>query len=71
MGIVETITTSLTSFVTSSATAIGDGLTNLLFEVGTDGAISGVSNAGQVIFTLLGIGFGVGLMYVIFNLVRA
>ena len=69
-GIVTTITEALTSFVGSSATAIKDGLQNLLFVVGTDGSISGLAPTGEVIFTIVGIGFGVGLMYVIFNLFR-
>ena len=67
---VTTITSTLTSFVTGSATAIGEGLETLLFVTDTDGAISGLTSAGTVIFTLLGIGFGVGLMGVIFSLIR-
>ena len=67
--IVTTIVGSLTSMVTGSATAIGDGLVNFAFE-SSDGAITGLSPAGEVIFTMLGIGFGVGLMGVVFSLLR-
>ena len=69
MNIVETIVTSLTDFVTGSAQAIGDGLTALLFVTNESG-ITGLSNPGIVIFTMLGIGFAVGLMGVIFSLIR-
>ena len=69
MDIVSTIVESLTSFVTGSATAIGDGLTALLFVTDSSG-VTGLSNPGIVIFTMLGIGFAVGLMGVIFSLIR-
>lgn len=69
MEIVETIVSALTEFVVGSATAIGDGLTALLF-VTNEGGIAGLSNPGIVIFTILGIGFAVGLMGVIFSLIR-
>jgi len=69
MNIIETIVTSMTDFVVGSANAIGDGLTALLFVTDSTG-ITGLSNPGIVIFTVLGIGFAVGLMGVIFSLVR-
>lgn len=67
--IVTTIVDSLGSMVTGSASAIGDGLVNLAFET-TEGTITGLAPAGQVIFTMVGIGFGVGLMGVVFSLLR-
>ena len=69
MNIVNTIVESLTAFVTGSASAIGDGLTALLFVTDESG-ITGLSNPGIVIFTMLGIGFAVGLMGVVFSLLR-
>ena len=68
--VLTTIIQALTDFVTGSATAIGDGLETLLFVTGTDGAISGLTSAGSVIFTLVGIGMAVGIMGVVFNLIR-
>lgn len=68
--IITTITGALTSFVTGSATAISGGLETLLFTTGTDGAISGLTAAGTTIFTMFAIGAGVGLMSVIFALIR-
>lgn len=65
MNIVTTIVTALTEMVTGSATAIGEGVQNLLLnEEGT-----GINSTGIIIFSLLGVGFAVGLMSVIFNLV--
>ena len=68
MGIVETVVTSLSEIISGSAAAIGSGITGLLFTQGADGELV-ISNAGTVIFTLFGLGMGVGLMYVIFGLV--
>lgn len=65
MGIAESIVGGLTEMVTGSASAIGNGISGLLFN--TEG---GISNAGNAIFEILGIGFGVGLMSVIFGLIR-
>lgn len=67
--IVTTIVTSLTEMVTGSATAIGDGLVNFAFET-SEGAITGLSPSGEVIFTMVGIGFGIGLMGVVFSLLK-
>lgn len=65
MNIVTTIVTALSEMVTGSATAIGEGVQNLMLnEEGT-----GLSQTGIIIFSLLGIGFAVGLMGVIFSLV--
>lgn len=65
MNIVSTIVDALTQMVTGSASAIGDGVQGLMLnEEGT-----GLSQTGVIIFSLLGIGFAVGLMSVIFNLV--
>ena len=69
MNIVETIVSALTEIVSGSATAISDGVVGLLLETSADGAVTGLSNTGIIIFTLFGLGMGVGLMYVIFNLV--
>lgn len=68
MNIVSTIVTSLTGIITGSASAISDGIQGLLFTTGTDGQMV-LSTAGVTIFTLFGLGMGVGLMYVIFGLV--
>lgn len=68
MNIVSTIVTSLTEIITGSASAIGDGIQGLLFTTGADGEMV-LSTAGVTIFTLFGLGMGVGLMYVIFGLV--
>lgn len=67
MGIVTEIVTALQDVVVGSATAIGDGIEGLLFET-VEGTRT-LSTAGQTIFVLFGLGMGVGLMYVIFNLV--
>lgn len=69
MGIIETLVNSLTEFITGSASAIGDAISNLLFT--TEGDTSTLSVAGIVILTMLGIGFAVGLMRVVFSLIRA
>lgn len=69
MNIVETIVTALTSMVSGSATAISDGIVGLLLETDTQGAVTGLSNSGTILLSFIGIGFGVGIMYVIFNLV--
>lgn len=69
MNIVETIVGALTDIVSGSASAIAEGATALLLTTGTDGQVTGLSNVGIIIFTLFGLGMGVGLMYVIFNLV--
>lgn len=70
MEVVSTLVTALTEFITGSASAIGEGITELLFTSNAEG-ITGLSNAGVVIFTIMGIGFAVGLMHVIFGLIRA
>lgn len=67
MGIIETIVSALSDIVTGSAQAIGTGVQDLLFDTVNDTQV--LSTTGQVIFTLFGLGMGVGLMYVIFNLV--
>lgn len=67
MGIVQAIVSALQETITGSASAIGSGIEGLLFE--TVEGTQTLSTAGQVIFTLFGLGMGVGLMYVIFNLV--
>lgn len=69
MNIVETIVSAVTEIVSGSAGAISDGVVALLLETNTDGSVTGLSNTGIIIFTLFGLGMGVGLMYVIFNLV--
>lgn len=69
-GIVTTIVDAMVEFVGGSATAIGDGLKSILFEVGTDGAVSGLSSTGTVLLTMIGIGFAVGLMYVVIGFIR-
>ena len=68
MNIVSTIVTSLTEIITGSASAIGDGIEGLLFTTGTDGEMV-LSTAGVTLFTLFGLGCGIGLMWVIFGLV--
>lgn len=69
-GIVTTIVGSMTEFVSGSATAIGDALKAILFEVGTDGAVTGVSVTGTVLLSMLGIGFAIGLIYVVIGFIR-
>lgn len=67
--IITTIVDSVTGIVGGSAGAISEGVIALLFNTGADGQITGLSQTAIVIFTLFGLGMGVGLMYVIFNLV--
>jgi hypothetical protein len=69
MDIVSTIVTAITEIISGSASAISDGVVALLLETDTSGVVTGLSNTGIIIFTLFGLGMGVGLMYVIFNLV--
>lgn len=66
MDIITTITSALTSFVTSSASAIGTGVEGLLTVSGTNGRT--LSTAGIVIFTLFGMGLAVGLMHLIIGI---
>lgn len=70
MNIIKTITDALTEFLTSSTSAIGDGVEALFTTTGTDGEMA-LSTLGTIMFTMLGLGFAVGLVYVIINLVRA
>lgn len=70
MEIVTLLIEVLISFVTGSAQAIGEGLTTLFFVVSETGAVTGLSNAGVVMVTFIAIGFAVGLMRVIFGLIR-
>lgn len=70
MNIIQTITSALTEFLTSSTQAIGQGVEALFTETGSDGQVV-LSTLGVIIFTMLGLGFAVGLVYVIINLVRA
>lgn len=70
MEIVTLLIECMIAFVVGSAQAIGDGLTALFFTVDTAGVITGLSNPGIVIVTFVAIGFGVGLMRVIFGIVR-
>lgn len=67
--IIQVIVDSITAIIGGSAGAISDGVIALLFNTGTDGQITGLNQTAIVIFTLFGLGMGVGLMYVIFNLV--
>lgn len=70
MNIVTTIVTAITEIISGSARAISDGVVALLLETNAEsGAVTGLSSTGIIIFTLFGLGMGVGLMYVIFNLV--
>lgn len=69
-GIITTIVKAMGEFVVGSATAIGDGLKAVLFNVGTDGAVTGLSSTGSLLLTMLAIGFGIGLMYVIIGFIR-
>ena len=66
--IIQTIVTALTEMVTGSANAIGTGLQSLLFT--TNGDVQTLSSGGIVILTMVGIGFAIGLMRVIFGLIR-
>lgn len=66
MNIVTTITSAMTSFITSSASAIGTGVQGLLVQSGTNG--NELSIAGIVLFTLLGVGFATGLMHLIIGI---
>lgn len=63
--IVSAIGEGLVGMVTSSTEALGAGIKGLL--VGEGGALS---DAGTVIFSIVGIGFGVGIFYVMANLLR-
>lgn len=69
MNIVTTIVEALTEMLTGSTQAITEGVQALFVVTGTDGEQS-LSTLGVIIFTLLGLGFAVGLVYVIINLVR-
>lgn len=69
MNIVETIVGALTDMVSGSAGAISEGIVGLLLKTDGQGAVTGLSNSGIILLTFIGIGFGVGIMYVIFNLV--
>lgn len=69
MGIVEAIGTALSEIITYSTTGIGNGIEGLLFEVGAEGE-KVLSTSGQAILTIVGLGFGIGLLYVVLNLIR-
>lgn len=68
--IVEALTDTFTSLGTAVFTFLKDGFMTLFFDIGTDGAISGVSNFGIFTFVMLGISLCLGLTYFITNLVR-
>lgn len=65
MNIVTTIIEALTEMVAGSASAIAEGAGALILNA--EG--NGLSSLGVVIFSLVGISFGVGIMGVIFALV--
>lgn len=68
MNIISTIVDALTEFLTASTTAIGQGFENL-FIATVDGEKT-LSTLGIVMLTFVGLGFAVGLVYVIINLFR-
>lgn len=71
--LVGTVVETITIMVGGSATAIGEGIVNLILESETnsDGVttITGMSASGQVITIVAALGFAVGLMGVVFGLV--
>lgn len=69
MGIGETLVNSMTEMVTGSASAIGEGAESLLFETGADGART-LSATGETIITMAGIGLGIGVIGVVFSLLK-
>lgn len=69
MGIVEAIGTGLSEIITYSATGVSNGIEGILFEAGAEGQMV-LSQSGQAILTIVGLGFGIGLMYVVLNLLR-
>lgn len=69
MNIIETIVSALTEMLQGSTQAITTGVQNL-FVVTSDNGDQALSTLGIIVFTLLGMGFAVGLVYVIINLVR-
>lgn len=70
MNIIQTITGALTEFLTASTQAISEGVEALFTATNAEGEM-GLSTLGTIIFVMLGLGFAVGLVYVIINLVRA
>lgn len=70
MGIVEAIGSGLSEIITYSATGVANGIEGLLFEVPAEGGEAVLSTSGQAILTIVGLGFGIGLMYVVLNLLR-
>ncbi len=69
MGIVEAIGSALSEIITYSATGIGNGIEGLLFEAGAEGEMV-LSQSGTAILTIVGLGFGIGLLYVVLNIIR-
>jgi hypothetical protein len=65
----------LVSGITELGTGIGTGVNNfvqdLFLEVGTDGAVEGLSTFGGVAAIFGGIGLAVGLTTLIFNWIRS
>lgn len=70
MNIIQTITDALTEMLTASTSAIGQGVEALFTVEGANGE-KALSTLGVIMFTIVGLGFAVGLVYVIINLVRA
>ena len=68
MGIVEAIGSGLSEIITYSATGVSNGIEGLLFDTVEGEAV--LSTSGQAILTIVGLGFGVGLMYVVLNILR-
>lgn len=70
--------TNITNAITSTFTALGNGIINfvkegfttLFFEVDSAGAITGVSNFAIFGFVIMGISVVMGLTYFIVNLIR-
>lgn len=65
MNIISTIVDALTEMLTGSVAAISEGVSALFTTEG-----GGLSVLGTILMTFMGLGFAVGLVYVIINLVR-